>query len=167
MLAPAQVDALLTGDIDIALLRPPIADKTIRREPLRRDRLFVALPMGHPLADRDQLVTGELCDEDFIAHAGRGLSVMGGVLAAVCVDAGFTPRIRHEVSETSTLITMVAAGLGIAIVPAPTADLDVAGVTHRPLEPPSLGVDLIAAQLADAKAPAIERALEVLRAIAQ
>ena len=46
---------------------------------------------------------------------------MGTVLSAACADAGFVPRVRHEVEETSTLVTLVAAGLGVAIVPAPTA----------------------------------------------
>lgn len=165
MLAPDQLTALLSGDIDIALLRPPVDHVDIRSETLRRDRLIVALPAEHPLAGRDALTVGDLQDEDFIAHAGQGRSVMSGLLAAVCADAGFAPRIRHEVSETSTLVTLVAAGLGLAVVPAPTADLDIAGVTYRPLEPASLGVDLVAAHLGDAPSPAIERALAVLRDI--
>jgi DNA-binding transcriptional LysR family regulator len=165
MLAPAQLDALLAGDIDIALLRPPVENAGILCETLRRDRLVAALPAEHSLARRDLLHIGDLRGEDFIAHAGQGRSVMGGLLAAVCADAGFAPRIRHEVSETSTLVTLVAAGLGVAVVPAPTADLDVAGVTYRQLEPSSLGVDLVGARLLDAPSPAIERAFGVLREI--
>jgi DNA-binding transcriptional LysR family regulator len=165
MLAPAQLDALLAGDIDIALLRPPVEHAAIRVEVLRRDRLIAALPADHPLAGRDLLRVGELRGEDFIAHAGQGRSVMGGLLTAICADAGFAPRVRHEVSETSTLVTLVAAGLGVAVVPAPTADLDVAGVTYRQLLPASLGVDLVAAHRVDAPTPAIQRALDVLRRI--
>ena len=57
---------------------------------------------------------------------------MGGVLYALCADAGYAPRIRHEFAEISTLITLVAAGLGVAIVTAPTAEVDIAGsVTGR------------------------------------
>jgi DNA-binding transcriptional LysR family regulator len=167
MLAPAQVDALLTGDIDIALLRPSIEHHGIRCEHLRRDRLIAALPAGHPLARRESLHIGDLRAEDFIAHAGQGRSVMGAVLAAACAGTGFAPRIRHEVSETSTLVTLVAAGLGVAVVPAPTADLDIAGVAYRDLEPSTLGVDLVAAYLADAASPVVEPALEVLRRVAQ
>lgn len=165
MLAPAQLAALRSGDIDIGLMRPPVADDGVRCVTLRRDRLIAALPAGHPLARRDHLDIADLRDQDFIAHAGQGRSVMGGVLAAVCADAGFAPRIRHEVSETSTLVTLVAAGLGVAVVPAPTADLDVAGVTYCPLRPATLGVDLVAAHLGDGASPAIERALDVLRDI--
>ena len=165
MLAPAQLEALRSGDIDIGLLRPPVPDAGIRCVTLRRDPLIAALPDGHPLARHDQLDVADLRDQDFIAHAGQGRSVMGGVLAAVCADAGFAPRIRHEVSETSTLVTLVAAGLGVAVVPAPTADLDVAGVSYRPLRPASLAVELVAAHLAGGASPAIGRALEVLRDI--
>lgn len=167
MLAPAQLDALLGGDVDIALLRPPVDNAHVRCEPLRPDPLIAALPAEHPLAQRDLLRIGDFRGEDFIAHAGPGRSVMGGLLAAICADAGFAPRVRHEVSETSTLVTLVAAGLGVALVPAPTADLDIGGMTYRQLEPASLGVDLVAAYLIDAPSPAIERALGVLRQIAQ
>ena len=62
-------------------------------------------------------------------------------------------------------VALVAAGLGVAVVPAPTADLDVAGVTYRPLEPATLGIDLVAAHLGDAAPPAVERALVVLRGL--
>jgi DNA-binding transcriptional LysR family regulator len=167
MLAPAQLDALLAGGVDIALLRPPVDHPDIAYETLRRDRLIVALPADHALRERRSLHVGDLRDEDFVAHAGGGRSVMGALLAAVCADAGFAARIRHEVSETSTLVTLVAAGLGVAVVPAPTADLNVAGVTYRDLEPSTLGVDLVAAHLRDAASPAVERALEVLRTITQ
>lgn len=165
MLAPAQLDALLAGDIDLALLRPPVPHLDIAYETLRRDRLIVALPADHPLAQQLSLGVDELKGQDFVAHVGGGRSVMGARLAAVCADAGFTPRIRHEVSETSTLVTLVAAGLGVAIVPAPTADLDVAGVTYRDVKPSTLGVDLLAAHLRNAAPASVHQALKVLRAI--
>ena len=166
MLAPAQLDALRNRDVDIALLRPPDDDPDVQTEHVRRDRLMVAVPSAHRLAERDTVGVDDLRAEDLVAHPGQDRSVMGRLLTAMCADAGFVPRIRQEVSETSTLVTLVAAGLGIAVVPAPTADLDVAGVTYRPLEPATLGVDLVAAHLGDAAPPAVERALEVLRGLA-
>ena len=57
-------------------------------------------------------------------------------------EAGFRPRIRHEVAETSTLVTFVAAGLGVAVVPEPVGTLGVPGVTYRPLSPAGAGVEL-------------------------
>ena len=166
MLAPAQITALLTGEIDLALLRPPIEQSGVLVETVRRDRLLVALPEGHALATRDDLSVSDLRDEEFVAHAGHGRSVMSSILTAMCADAGFVPRIRHEVEETSTLVTLVSAGLGVAIVPEPTAALDIAGVCYRPLTPDALGVDLDVARVATANSSLLDNVLTVLRQVA-
>jgi DNA-binding transcriptional LysR family regulator len=167
MLAPAQLAALAAGEIDLALLRPPVPQTGLITETVRRDRLLAALPADHPLAGRHDLLVRELHDEDFIAHAGQGRSVMHSVLTAVCADAGFVPRLRHEVMETSTLVTLVAAGLGVAIVPDPTSALDIGGVAFVPLMPATLGVDLVVARSAANDSPLIANALAVLRGIAR
>jgi DNA-binding transcriptional LysR family regulator len=166
MLAPAQIAALLTGEIDLALLRPPVEQPGVLVETVRRDRLLVALPEGHALATRDDLSVSDLRDEEFVAHAGHGRSVMSSILTAMCADAGFVPRIRHEVEETSTLVTLVSAGLGVAIVPEPTAALAIAGVCYRPLTPDALGVDLDVAWAARANSSLLDNVLTVLRQVA-
>ena len=162
MLAPAQIDALLSGDIDLALLRPPVNQDGILATAVRRDRLLAALPAGHRLADRPELTVADLRDEDFIVHAGHGRSVMSNLVAAICADAGYVPRVRQEVSETSTLVTLVAAGIGVAIVPDPTAALDIAGVRYVPLAPPTLGVDLVVARAQANDSAVIANVLRVL-----
>jgi DNA-binding transcriptional LysR family regulator len=165
MLAPAQLSAVRAGDIDLALLRPPVDGEGLATETVRRDRLLVALPADHPLAGRDELTVGDLRNDTFVGHVGHGRSVMSSLVAAVCADAGYTPTIRQEVSETSTLITLVAAGLGVAIVPAPTAALDIAGVTYVPLGPDTLGVDLVAARLAGNESAVITNVLAALHGL--
>jgi DNA-binding transcriptional LysR family regulator len=166
MLAPAQIVALLAGEIDLALLRPPVDQPDLIVETIRRDRLLVAVPEGHVLAAHDEVRIDDLRAEEFVVHAGRGRSVMNTVLAAMSAEAGFVPQVRHEVEETSTLLTLVAAGVGVAIVPDPTAALGVAGVEYRPLVPAGLGVDLVAARRAWANSPLIDRVLEILRNVA-
>jgi DNA-binding transcriptional LysR family regulator len=163
MLAPAELAALSAGDIDLALLRPPVTDPGLSTEIIRRDSLLVALPEGHRLSKRKRLAIGDLREEDLVAHARGGRSVMGSLPATLCADAGFTPRVRHEVDETSTLVTLVAAGLGAAIVPAPTSALDIAGVVYRPLQSRSLGVDLVAAWPASAHDQLVRRVIDTLR----
>lgn len=163
MLAPAQLAALHNGDIDIGILRPPVTDADITVEPIRRDRLLVAIPADHPLAERTRLTIGDLRDQDFVSHTGGGRSRMGDLVTTLCAEAGFAPRIRHEVDETSTLVTLVAAGLGVAVVPEPTADLAIDGVRYRRLTPASVSIDLIAAYRGAAPSPLIANVLVVLR----
>ncbi|GAB08050.1 LysR family transcriptional regulator [Gordonia amarae] len=166
MLAPDQFAALRTGDIDLALLRHSGDRPDVGFERLRTDRLMIALPDGHPAAATGAVDIATLRDEDFVAHAGGGRSVMNSVLATVCAAAGFTPRIRHEVIETSTLVTLVAAGLGVALVPEPTSAIGIAGITYHPLAAATPGVDLVAARrLGDPATPIIDRALTVLREV--
>lgn len=165
MLVPAQATALLAGEIDLALLRPPVDHPGLVLTPLRRERLIVALPDGHPLARRKRLRVADLRDEDFIVHAGHGQSVMSGLVLALCRNAGFEPRVRQEVGETSTLVTFVASGLGVAVVPEPVSALGVAGATYRPL----IGgghIELSAATRAGDDSPLLARALAILVALA-
>jgi DNA-binding transcriptional LysR family regulator len=162
MLVPDQVAALLAGRIDVALLRPPVDEHALRVRTLRREALIVALPEGHRLAGRRRLAVGDLRAEDFVVHSGEGRSVMHGLVTTLCHEAGFEPRIRHEVAETSTLVTFVAAGLGVALVPEPVSALGVPGATYRPLVGGRARVELAVATRADEDAPHVERVLAVL-----
>src|SRR6478609_9401676 len=112
MLAPDQVEALRSGAIDVALLRPPVADLSLTVTPLRLDRLVVALPTDHPLAARRQVRVVDLRDADLIVHSADRRSMMYDVVIGLFRDAGIDPHVRHEVGETSTLVTLVAGGLG-------------------------------------------------------
>jgi len=163
MLASAQLTALAGGGVDIGLLRPPVHTTDLDTQMLRQDRLWVTVPAGHRLATCDAVGVEDLRGVDLIAHVGQGRSVMGTVLGELCAQAGFTPMIRHAVAETSTLVTLVATGLGAAIVPAPTAELRVTGVHYLTLDP-HRSVDLIAAWRPDGSASGA-RALPVLREV--
>ncbi|MCV7226941.1 LysR substrate-binding domain-containing protein [Mycolicibacterium komossense] len=166
MLAPAQIEALLAGTIDVALLRPPVVHPGVTTMAIRRDRLLVALPADHPLAGSTELRPADLRDADFVVHAGHGRSAMSGVVTGLCAEAGFVPRIRHSVEETSTLLTLVAAGLGLAVVPSPTAALGIPAVAYVPLGPGSVGIDLLAATRDLDRSTLIDRVLAVLRRVA-
>ena len=164
MLVPEQVDALRTGVIDLALLRTPLDDDAaLTVHHLRHERLIVALPDGHRLALRERVRVADLREEEFIVHAGGRRSVMHGLVVGLCQAAGFEPRVRHEVAETSTLVTFVAAGLGVAIVPEPVAELGVPGATYRRLAARGTRVDLAAATRAGDDRSALGRTLAVLR----
>ncbi|MBO2463240.1 LysR substrate-binding domain-containing protein [Actinomadura violacea] len=165
MLVPDQAAALRTGDIDLALLRPPIADLSLTVLPLRRDRLVVAAPADHPLAALPRIAITDLADADLIVHSADRRSVMYDVVLGLFRDAAVEPRIRHEVGETSTLVTLVAGGLGAAVVPEPVTALALDGVVFRPLARPAVTVDLAIAHRTDRTEPHLARAVAVVQRI--
>jgi DNA-binding transcriptional LysR family regulator len=162
MLVPHQIVALRSGDIDIALLRPPVADATIAVHVLRRERLVAALPGDHRLATRRRIAVKDLRDEPLIVHSGRRDSVMFDAVLRLCRAAGFEPTIRHEVDETSTLVTLVAGGLGAAIVPEPVSALQLDGVVYVPLSDRGATTELAVAHLADRNEPHLHRAVNAV-----
>jgi DNA-binding transcriptional LysR family regulator len=162
MLVPDQIRCLRSGEVDIALLRPPVADPSIAVQVLRRERLVAALPAEHPLAARRRFGVSRLRDEPLIVHSSRRDSVMSETVMRLCRAAGFEPRIRHEVDETSTLVTLVAGGLGVGIVPEPVSALQLEGVAYRSLTDRDATTELAVAHLADRSEPHLQRAVEAV-----
>ena len=98
-------------------------------------------------------------------HAGSGGSAMNTMVREIFDSAGLEAHIVHEVAETSTLVTFVAAGLGLAVVPEPTAALAVPGIVYVPLVG-TPGVDLVAAARTGDENPVLTRALAMLAELA-
>lgn len=165
MLVPDQVEALRSRAIDVALLRPPAAGSDLAVTVLRRERLVVALPGDHRFAGRSRLAVRDLRDEPFIVHSGRRESAMSTALLSLSRDAGFSPRIRHEVGETSTLVTLVAGGLGVAMVPEPVSALQIGGVRYVRLSDREASSELAVARLEDRDDPALLRSVAAIERI--
>lgn len=165
MLVPDQVAALRDGSIDIALLRTPVTDPSLSVHVLRRERLIVALPKDHRLARRARVSIADLRNEHFIVHSGRRGSVMFGTLFALCRSAGFVPDIQHEVDETSTLVTLVAGGLGVAIVPEPVSALQLGGVVYTRVSGPEATTELAVAHRSERSEPHLRRAVGAVERI--
>lgn len=116
MLTPQMEEGLLENRLDAAILRPPVQSTEISLEEIQKSRLVVALNRQHPLADSsDPLNISELANENIVGYP-RGSSV-SSVVSELTRQAGFRPHIVQEATETSTLIALVGAGLGVAFVP--------------------------------------------------
>jgi DNA-binding transcriptional LysR family regulator len=162
MLAPDQVAALREGTIDVGLLRSPVPDLSLTTRVLRRDRLVAAVPVDHPLAGRTRIRVADLAGVDLIVHASERRSVMYDVVRNLLHEADIEPHIRHEVGETSTLITLVAGGLGLAVVPEPVTALALDGVTYLPLVRPARSIDLVLAHREGRGEPHLLRTVETI-----
>ena len=159
MLTPDQVAALHAGSLDLAFLRPPVRDPDLKLKVLRREPLVVVLPESHPLAGRDEVALSALAGEPFITYLSQHRSVTYDAVFDACLTAGFEPQVRQEVAETSTLVSFVAAGIGVALVPASVQHLRITGAVYRPLEGEPAQIELAVAKRARDDSPHIARIL--------
>lgn len=159
MLTPRQVTALGDGTIDLGFLRPPVNDPGLEVRVLRREPLIAALPESHPLADRPSVRLADLKAETFISYPSHRRSVVHDAVFAACRRAGFQPTEVQEVAETSTLVAFVAAGLGVALVPASVQHLHITGATFKPLASTTGEVELAVAWRKGDDSPVLARVL--------
>jgi DNA-binding transcriptional LysR family regulator len=134
--------ALEEGRLDVAVLRPPIRSESIAHKLLEQDQLVCALPANSPLAEKGTIDIAELALMNFIGYP--PYSVVNGIFLNACRIAGFQPRLVQEAKETSTLLSLVSAGMGVALVPMTSRMFSFPGVVFRPLRNPP-PVDLVVA----------------------
>ncbi|HEY6498750.1 MAG TPA: LysR family transcriptional regulator [Streptosporangiaceae bacterium] len=157
MLTPDQVAALADGSLDLGLLRPPVHSTAIDVQVLRREPLIAVLPEHHALAGRDRVRLSDLRDDPFITYPSNHRSVVYEAVIDACQQAGFVPANVHEVAETSTMVSFVAAGLGVALVPASVQHLRITGATYLPLAGTTREVELALATRAGETSPHVAR----------
>jgi len=165
MLTPAQAEALLEGRIDVGVLRPPVKAEGLVVEVVREEPLVVLMPTQHPLAGARTLSLEELADEPFISYPSNPPSSVYSVVVEAYRRAGFVPNVRHELAETASMVAMVAAGLGIALVPASVRQLRINGATYRRLDSPEVMVQLALAYREGDVNPVVRRYLETARSV--
>lgn len=157
MLTPDQVAALLDGSLDLAFLRPPVRTPDVDVRVLRREPLIAVLSEAHPLSSRAKVKLADLRDEPFITYPSHNRSVVHDAVIEACEHSGFSPARVHEVGETSTLVSFVAAGLGVALVPASVQHLQITGARYLPLAGDTREVELALATRADEPSPHVAR----------
>ncbi|MFD8494352.1 LysR family transcriptional regulator [Amycolatopsis sp. NPDC059657] len=126
------LDRLRDGELDLALLAPTPDDPAFESSVLSEQEIFLSVPSAHPLASRDEVTIAELAEEEFVLlEQGYGLRQ---ITDALCAQAGFEPKIAFEGQESDTVRGLVAAGLGVALLPhfEPGAP---AGVVEVPITP--------------------------------
>ena len=166
LLSPALLDGLLDGSYDLVVLRPDGLDRpAVDLRVLRTERLVAVLPDHHRLTGRARIDLAELAGEPFVMHVSGHRSSMHEHVLAACAAAGFRPPSITEVGETATLVVFVAAGLGVALVPAPVRSLALAGVAYVELTEPAT-IDLALATRAGEASPAIHRVAAIVTDLA-
>jgi DNA-binding transcriptional LysR family regulator len=165
-LSPAQqVEALREGRIHVGILRPPVDDTGLVVEPMRSEPLVVAMPERHPLARRRRIRLADLHTDAMILFPRDSSPNRYDMLVDVCRGAGFAPRILHGEYAVPTNLGLIAAGLGVTLLPASIRNLRRAGVVYRSLTPPVPQLEMAVAYGREERSPVLPAFLSTLREV--
>jgi DNA-binding transcriptional LysR family regulator len=162
-----QAARLLTGAVDVALLRHPLNDPAIESEVAIPDTLMVAMPSSHRFAGRDQIDLSELAEETLVILPRRYSSNGYDLIAQMCLEAGFKPRIFQETIEVNAVIGLVNAGMGLSIVPASISNLRIEGIRYVPLAGDYPPWDLLLAWRTENDSPVLRVFLDIARDVSR
>jgi len=158
------------GDIDLALVYdfeaiPGMLDPELEKAHLIDDPYDAILPSGHDLADRPQLRLGDLAQQPWIAST----STCGcrQITERACQDAGFEPRIAFEADETLAAQALVAAGVGVTMLPRLALTTLHPAVVARKLSNPPVRRIWAARPAGAYQSPASEAMLQILQDVAE
>ncbi|VVD84744.1 LysR family transcriptional regulator [Pandoraea anhela] len=145
------LDGLRDGHIDVAFIRQPqgnTGDITVVQ--VLEEPMVLAVPSAHPLARTGRAAEGgragkaaraaevpitAIAAEKLILYRRRAGQGLYDAIIAACHGAGFSPTIEQEAPRLLTTLSLVAAGLGVSVVPASLMRMQIEGIVYRPLAP--------------------------------
>lgn len=162
MVSDEQVEALIDGRIDIALLRPPITRPDFVSWLMVTEPLVAALPVGDDRLEKDVLELSDFHGRQFIMYSPDGAGYFHNMVVSLLSSQKVFPIHVQYMSQIHSMLSLVRAGLGAAIVPAAARsfhpeDLDFRPIMTDPAEP----VELYMAWLDSNRNPSLERFVEM------
>ena len=131
----AQIRDLAAGRIDVGFVLPPLNEPSLESVPILREPLIAALPEKHPLARKPgKLALEKLKDAPFILFPRPNAPSLYDNVVSCCKSAGFSPRVEQEAIQMQTIVSLVSAELGVALIPASLINLRRTGVTYKSLQ---------------------------------
>ncbi|MFC4273894.1 LysR substrate-binding domain-containing protein [Achromobacter aloeverae] len=134
MSSSEQIRALQQDRIDIGFAQISRGMSEMMSIPVGRVDLVVALETGHPLARRRKVRLADLAEDAFIAIPRHSGPSFHDLTIAACMGAGFSPRIVHYAKHLVSVVSLVAMGRGVSLVPRSFARAGLPGAIFKPIE---------------------------------
>ena len=160
-----QIPEVSAGNLDVGVVRLPYPDmpSNLVTRTLCEETLLAALPADHPLASGDDAVDlGALKNEPFIATHLPPNTGFAASLHQACAAASITPDIVYRSPQFASIVSLVAAGLGVAIVPASIRNAHIPGVVYKPLANVKATANICLVYRATHESPALDLFLSCL-----
>jgi DNA-binding transcriptional LysR family regulator len=162
MTVHAQIEALVEKRIDIGLLRLPPKTEGLVFRTIAREPLYVALPSSHRLARLPAVPLPALSEEPFVLYPDHPRPSWTDYVIGLCQRAGFRPVVVQRTVEIQTTLSLVAAGIGLSIVPKCIGNLQRKDVVFRHLTGVRARTELLAAYRERDPSPVVQTFLKVL-----
>ncbi|HEY3328704.1 MAG TPA: LysR family transcriptional regulator [Capsulimonadaceae bacterium] len=162
-----QVQALRDGTIHVGFVRPPVGDDTLTLETVLSEPLVAALPSSHPLARAESVNLADLANDSFVMLPRHMNLSLHDQILSLCQDAGFSPRVAQEAIQLQTITSLVAAGIGVSLVPASLQNVRRGGIVYREMPGIAARIDMAAAYRAEEVSPALALFLAVTKETAE
>lgn len=164
MYSNEQIEGLQSGKLDLGILGERPADMNVLEHlPLDVDQFLVAMPEGHPLADKAELEPEDLTKEPFVGVRISRYAQWQAAQLAACRAVGFIPRIVQEAVNEQMQLSLIRSGLGIGFVNRSVSETSSIGLVLRPPRGINVAFDLDLAWLRDNRSPAVRRLVSVFR----
>ncbi len=161
-----QLKALRDRAIDVGFLRQPIKDDALNIETIFREPLILALALDNVLVNSLHISLEMLAREPFVMVSRQESPTFYDLIIGLCHQAGFSPRVVQEAIQMPTILSLVSVGIGVTLVPASVQNLQVLGVTYKPLKGGGKDIELAVARRRNDQSPVLFAFLDVVREIA-
>jgi len=158
-----QLNELESGILDVGLMTGAMDRPSIACHPVWQERVILAIPARHDLARSSSVSVRRLANEPFIMFPRSIAPVLYDEVLQFCRRAGFSLKIVQEAAQSQTIISLVSAGIGLAILPASIRGLRRAGVTYRSIRERAPSVDTVIAHRKDRPSLVVENFIELAR----
>ncbi|HEU0150140.1 MAG TPA: LysR family transcriptional regulator [Bradyrhizobium sp.] len=164
VMSDQQLAELESGLLDVGLLTAPVDRPTLEHHVVWRERLIVAIPAAHELARSTSPISiRRLAERPFVMFPRSIAPVLYDDILQFCRDAGFSMRIAQEAPQSQTIVSLVSAGLGLAILPDSIRGLRRTGVAYRAFREQSPSVETVVAYNKHRPSPAVENFVRFAR----
>ncbi len=158
-----QLRSLQAGKIDVGFLRLPVEQDIFAFEIVFQESLIVALPETHPFANQSSVSLRSLSKEPFILFPRLLAPGLYDLIISLCQQADFSPKVTQEAIQMQTIVSLVAGGMGVAIVPESLQNLQRTGVVYKSLQEPTPQVAIVMIWRRNDTSPTVQRFLEIVR----
>ncbi|MDP5239252.1 LysR substrate-binding domain-containing protein [Uliginosibacterium sp. 31-16] len=165
-LVAVHIEALRAQAVDLTVTRGPMPDIPEGYESfvLAHQPIVVAVPQAHALSAASAIALPELSEDTFLQPEDPPGTGLADTVSRLCAAARFVPRRSMVVNEMASVVGLVAAGLGVALLPASATYMQIPGVVYRPLQDGTATSDLLVIHRRFERSPAVRALLTRLRA---